>query len=187
VPRVLITQLPDVLDGFVACLEAELERRALAGGAPWDATSGAKVRLHPGAEFSPYLSKLEDECRCGVGWVRLVGAALGGGEEGPPRNADGELCGPTEWLVTVEMGVQRCPTLGDADTNPTPAQSRDDTRRQLSDMRAMLAAIRCCYPSDFLGNLDPGEYSPIGPEGLCLGGYWTFTFTLDDCDDCEEA
>ena len=177
-----IIQLPGVIEGLRACLEAELVRRAADGGAEWG--PGASVQVRPGERFAPYLSTAEDECKCGIGWVRLVSVAGPTGEGDAAaqfRNADGDLCGPFTWTVTFEMGVQRCPTLGDAHRNPTGAESLADTLRQLSDLRAMRAAMRCCFDSV---PIVPGEYTPIGPEGMCFGGSWTFTAEFDDCDDC---
>ena len=174
------TQLPNILDGLRACLQAELERAALHGGPPVP----GKIELRPGAAFAPYFSTTEDECKCGVAWVRLAGLALADtpGQDGPQRNAAGNLCGVVQWTATVEIGVQRCPTFGDAHKLPTAAEARADTQRQLADMRTMLSAMRCCFGR--IQDVTPGEYTPIGPEGLCLGGSWTATLTLDDCDDC---
>jgi hypothetical protein len=143
-----------------------------------------KIEVRPGAAFAPYFSTTEDECKCGVAWVRLVGIALGaGGDEEPQRNAAGMLCGPRQWTATVEVGVQRCPTLGTASAVPTGAESLADTLVQLSDERAMRAALLCCFGRS--QDITPGEYTPIGPEGMCYGGTWTATMVLDDCDDCE--
>lgn len=180
-----ITQLPGLLQGLRTCLQAELQRRAdigvEAGGAPLP----GKIEVRPGAAFAPYFSTTEDECKCGVAWVRLVGIELGGtsmGDDGPQRNGAGFLCGALSWTATIELGVQRCPSFGDAHTNPTAAESLADTLRQLSDERAMRAALRCCFSTQ---PVTPVEYAPIGPEGFCLGGTWTATMELDDCDDCE--
>lgn len=176
-----IAQLPGALQGLRACLEAELIRRESDGGPP----RPGKIEVRPGAAFAPYFSTTEDECKCGVAWVRLVGIApTAQGDDGPPTNAAGVLCGPVTWEVTVEMGVQRCPTFGDAHNNPTAAASLGDLLRQLSDERAMRAALLCCFQGSQQGVI-PGEYTPIGPEGLCFGGSWTATLTMLDCDDCE--
>jgi hypothetical protein len=184
---VSISQLPGLLQGLRACLEAELIRRAADGGAPVP----GKIEVRPGAAFAPYFSTTEDECKCGVAWVRLVGVAIGGGDDGPPRNAAGRICGAITWEATVELGVQRCPAFGTAHVNPTGAESLGDVLTQLSDERAMRAAMLCCFPNSpdpqAPGqDVTPVEYTPIGPEGMCFGGTWTATLTLDDCDDCEE-
>jgi len=181
-----IRQLPGILQGLRACLEHELTRRAADGGAPVP----GKIEVRPGAAFAPYFSTTEDECKCGVAWVRLVGVALGGGDDGPTRNAAGRICAAITWTVTVELGVQRCPAFGDAQHVPTASDSLNDTLTQLSDERAMRAAMLCCFPNDPDPNVPgqdvtPVEYTPIGPEGFCFGGTWTATMELDDCDDCE--
>jgi len=176
---VTITQLPGLLSGLRACLEHELQRRTNDGGPPLP----MKIEVRPGAAFAPYFSTTEDECRCGVAWVRLVSIGLDGDADAAPRNAAGALCGSVQYVATVELGVQRCPTFGDAHQNPTAAESLADTLAQLSDERAMRAAIRCCFGS--MQDVTPVEYTPIGPEGMCLGGAWTATLVLDDCDDCE--
>jgi hypothetical protein len=181
---VSLAQLPGLLQGLRACLQAELQRRADIGVAGGGAPLPGKIEVRPGAAFAPYFSTTEDECKCGVAWVRLSGITMGGTgqDEALPRNAAGALCGPQQWTATVELGVQRCPTLGDAHTNPTAVESLADTLVQLSDERAMRAALRCCFGST--QDVTPGEYTPLGPEGLCYGGQWSATMVLDDCDDC---
>lgn len=174
-----LTQLQNILDGLRACLEDELIRSAANGGPE----KPAKIELRPGAAFAPYFSTTEDECKCGVAWVRLAGIEpTADGDTGLPRNAAGMLCGPLTWTATVEIGVQRCPTFGDAHTLPTAAESRGDVARQIADQRAMLNALSCCFGRT--QDVTPGEYTPIGPEGFCFGGTWTATMILDDCDDC---
>lgn len=183
---VTMAQLPGLLQGLRACLEHELQRRADLGVAQGGAPLPGKIEVRPGAAFAPYFSTTEDECKCGVAWVRLAGISFGTGEDSAaPRNAAGMLCGPQQWTATVELGVQRCPTFGNAHNNPTRAESLADVLVQLSDERAMRAALRCCFGN--VQDVTPGEYTPIGPEGFCYGGQWSATMILDDCDDCEPA
>jgi hypothetical protein len=103
---------------------------------------------------------------CGQAWVRLVGVSVLAGVE----EAANPCTAPLQALV--EVGIARCaPTGGDDGSPPTLAQQLDAAALQTADMAAALRAIRCCEalsPKDFAIT----QWTPIGPEGVCLGGAW---------------
>jgi len=175
--------LPGIMQGLRACLEVFLEDAAANGGPP----KPQYIEVRPaGPEAAPYISTTEEQCKCGMAWVMLTGVELAEpGEDGAVRNADGDLCGPQQWTATLQAGVQRCPVLGTAQRIPTPEESLADALTQLADQRTVLRAIRCCF-GDGYAQPEPSTWTPIPPEGMCFGGFWTFSLTLDDCDEnCE--
>lgn len=160
---------------LLQCLEERLTANAPAIPVP------EIISLRPGTLVGGQLSTTQDECRCGVAWVRVTGLDVGDGDDAQ-RTAGGVLCGPAFWLLSLEMGVLRCWNMGDAHTIPTPAQLNADAAVQFADAQAMAQAVLCC--AEALGFNDIGEYTPNGPEGLCLGGTMTVTLQLDSCADC---
>lgn len=144
---------------LVNCLCEEL---ATGGGGPtcW-------CGLYPGAAVSYDYCGVEcNGEECGMGYVRLGGAFP---YEVFPIPAIDERC-TRPVAYPVEVGALRCfPLLPDGEL-PDPATMADVTMRQLLDSQAIHAALRCCATS-----LDIAieAYRPVGPEGSCVGGYWT--------------
>lgn len=165
-----VNELTEVVEQLRDCLAEQL------------ATTGyplpARIEVRHGAEVTPVAGTQEDECCSGLAWVRVSSMAPRADED-PVILADGTVCGFDQWTVTVELGVLRCWDFGDGAQGPTSAQYLADTRRQLADMQAMRRALLCCTE-----DWRPVEYTPEGPEGTCLGGTWSATLLLDDCDEC---
>ena len=147
---------------LLACLEAAL----LAGPNPPPAN---RIMLRAGAEVTPMLSTVDDECCSGLGWVRIkrISGVRGLAE------LDNVSCFTTERTLELEIGVARCmPT-------PTPsALVTEDQWTQVAlqldaDQGAMEAAICCAFPDldDVLAEESAaGEYLPFGVDGNCIGG-----------------
>lgn len=165
-----VNELTEVVEQLRDCLAEQLA----ASGYPLP----ARIEVRHGAEVTPVAGTRADECCDGLAWVRVSSMGLAA-DDAPLILADGTRCGFDQWQVTVELGVLRCWTFGDAAEGPTSDQYLQDTRRQLADMQAMRRAIVCCGE-----DWRPVEYTPEGPEGTCLGGNWTATLLLDDCDEC---
>lgn len=125
--------------------------------------------LMPG-ELVPfdYIDTCDDDL-CGLAWVRLltVQPTTGIGVISETvNNCDAELG------FQVEVGIVRCFTAGDTTGNPpTAAENLAATQLQIADMECMRRALSCCDIGDII--LD--NYTPIGPDGMALGGVWVAT------------
>lgn len=113
-----------------------------------------------------------DNCGDGMAWVRLVAI-------GAPTDADPQAAGSTCYnplAATVEVGIIRGIVVIHEDGSPaTPDEQMTAFREQMAGMRAMHRTLTCCdLPSgESIGELN---YTPMGPEGGCVGG--TFTGTI---------
>lgn len=61
---------------------------------------------------------------------------------------------------------------------PTVDAQLESTRIQLAEMAAIRRAIKCCMAENEDGgeiSYALGSYSPVGPDGGCVGGSWTVT------------
>lgn len=116
------------------------------------------------------------EEKCGMAWVRLV--SVEEAQFGITENATGLGGNPcaAPLQATIEVGVTRCaPTMDDNGEPPTMADQLAAAEGQTADMMAALYAIRCCYEP--LGDVVVGTWTPIGPDGVCMGGSWSITVT----------
>ncbi len=105
-------------------------------------------------------------CEGGQAWVRLV--SIGEPETVLPLNNCVGLMS-----VQFEMGMVFGWLPVDDDGEPVDmAASLAATERQISEMDAMHKALTCCDLSigEKVGGL---AYTPVGPDGTCLGGIWT--------------
>jgi len=70
-----------------------------------------------------------------------------------------------------EVGIVRCaPMLADDGSPPSLEEQFEATRLQMADMDAIRYAIECCLPH---ASKVLGTYTPYGPQGGALGGWWT--------------
>lgn len=115
-----------------------------------------------------------DSGACGQAWVRLssmseVQFTVDTGGVGPSTCA-------TPLEATVEVGVTRCaPTMDSEGNPPSMAEQLAAAEAQTADMMAALRAIRCCYDGE--GEMTVESWTPIGPDGICMGGVWSITIT----------
>lgn len=167
-----VVEVAEVVEALRDCLAEQLA----ASGQPLP----ARIEVRHGAEVTPVAGTRSDECCDGLAWVRVASMTPRADTDAVVL-ADGTFCGPDFWTLTVEVGVLRCWTFGDGAEGPTSADYLADTRRQLADMASMRRALKCCAE-----DWQAVEYSPEGPEGTCLGGTWTATLVMDDCDECED-
>jgi hypothetical protein len=49
-----------------------------------------------------------------------------------------------------------------------------------ADMMAVAEAINCCLAPQ-VAKLQMLRWDPLGPEGGCTGGEWSFTVLVDNC------
>jgi hypothetical protein len=151
----------EVLAGLLEALTAQIR----AAGREDDYCS---ITVQPGTavsfDFGP-----ESGCG-GIAWTRLVGStpALGGN-------------GCIMWMLyTVEIGmVGPVPGLDYSEIGgyelPTDEELFDAAKRQSDEMQMLIKALNA---TDVPG-VTIGDYSPSGPEGGVLGGYFTVTVDSD--------
>ena len=162
----MIPGLPELLDELLGCAEREVDPPA------------ARVFLAPGLEVA------WDACCDGQLWVRVVGVA-DGSDRVPvvPRLADGSSCAPPAWVVTLGVGVLRCtPVVDDRGRAPSADALTGSAGQVLEDMAAVAGAVVCCSGLSGVGGM---LWTPLGPEGGCAGGEWTFDVVLRGCG-CDE-
>lgn len=127
--------------------------------------------LLPGA--IPGFDYCAGECAndvCGMGWVRLV--SVFPYSIFPVPVTDDRCALPLAWAV--EVGAVRCMPLTE-DGSPLSAQLMTEVAlNQIFDARALHAAMKCCDLS-----IAAELYTPYGPEGGCVGGWWTAYLPLD--------
>lgn len=71
--------------------------------------------------------------------------------------------------ATLEVGLLQCaPAMSGTGVLPTQEEQFEATRLQIAGMRAMQQAIACCD----LDLVVLGTYTPQGPQGGLVGGYW---------------
>lgn len=94
----------------------------------------------------------------------------------------GAGCDRVVW--TAEIGVVRCAAQMKDDGRP-PEVSDVETNawQQALDADTISRAIRCCFNKqpDTVQPIDMVSWTPLGPQGDCVGGSWTIRGVLDDC------
>ena len=73
---------------------------------------------------------------------------------------------------TIDVGIQRCfPTMEEDGTLPPAGVITETALNVMQDQWALHKAIRCCEFEQ--GKIVLGSWTPIGPQGGCVGGFWT--------------
>lgn len=149
------------------CLCAEIAASGLPGVCFCGVLAGDSVPLD-------YCTEC-DGGGCGMAWVRLS-AVTPLGSEATATTGTGTFNTCTMPLVaTVEVGIARCAPMPNEDGEPpTLAEQLDAAQLQAADMAASVRAIRCCEGIDQKA-LVLAQWVPLGPDGGCLGGVWSFT------------
>jgi hypothetical protein len=107
-------------------------------------------------------------CQGGQAWVRLVSVGAPEGDLSVPTNACAGIV-----VVQVEMGMVHGYLPIDDDGEPADLSTAlAATTRQIDEMDVMYHVLTCCSLSmrEKVSNLG---YTPVGPDGTCLGGIWT--------------
>ena len=107
--------------------------------------------------------------KCGMAWTRLIGAYSAAGV-GNVVTTPGNCSVGTGF--DVEMGMLRCTPIGTADKPPKPEELLASAQLQWADMNVMRKAVACCPASR---NWSLGSYTPMGPGGGLVGGFWVIT------------
>lgn len=156
----MISGLPDLLAAILGCVREELD------------PAPGRVLIAPGEQVA------WDACCDGQLWVRVVGVRDVTAELGGRSGADGS-CAVLAWGVTVGVGVLRCtPSVDDRGRAPSAGEVTGSAEQVLADMAATSRALLCCAPVSRPRSL---AWAPLGPEGGCAGGEWTFEVWLGVC------
>lgn len=133
--------------------------------------------------IAPGASVAWDDCCNGELWVRVMSLAAAGNPSMQPCSS--------HYLVQVGVGVIRCAAVvNDQGVSPSGAQMSADAAQTFKDFADIMQAINCCFAplteSLGVGTLRIGNWSPLGPQGGCVGGEVTMSFNYDACQPCEE-
>jgi hypothetical protein len=71
----------------------------------------------------------------------------------------------------LEVGALRCVPVHEDGSGLEPAETLDMALTTTADMAALHHAIACCFDPPILLLT---EWAPLGPQGGCVGGAWTF-------------
>jgi len=130
--------------------------------------------IMPGDGFvAEYAGDCND--RCGAAYVRLTQAypSVTAGQPDVTRNNCGASLG-----IDIEIGIIRCaPMPNSRGEAPPPAEVLAAARQQSKDILTMRKAVLCCNElkaHDYI----MGTYTPVGPQGDALGGFWTLAVTF---------
>lgn len=123
----------------------------------------------------------DDCCECDTGngrvWVQLVSIVP---DVSPGYSNTSLVDCATEMAANVSINILRCAPV--SDTNGRPPSVADLTaaaKGQMRDAAIMRSAIRCCFAQDDpqnhpesvdAANVSFGEWTPLGPDGGCMGG-----------------
>lgn len=149
-------------DKMLECLCAEVNQ-SIGGPVCW-------CGMVPGAQVAmDHCGPCTSGGQCGQAWFRLNRAY--GSNRFPQPVFDATSCQAPlayEW----QAGVWRCVPVWDGgeDAPPTVPQQLTASLIQISDMQAVYRAILCCVTDEAA----LGQYTPVGPNGGCGGGFWTF-------------
>lgn len=129
----------------------------------------------PGGEAAyDYCDSCEDGT-CGQAWVRLA-QAFPSSAFPVPDVGRGTCASPLAFELVV--GIVRCAPSPDDQGNPPSLGDQFATSQLVvADMMAMRRAIMCCAQAQKGRDYTLGFYLPVGPEGGCVGGVWTATFS----------
>lgn len=124
-------------------------------------------------------------CDCGTGdgqlWVQVAEAFPT--DDFPSPVAGANRCPPSGFGARLVVGILRCAAVVD-DQGRAPSSERltADALKVQRDRAIVYEALRCCY----LVDADPGTYqigswTPLGPQGGCVGGAVNVTVAAPAC------
>lgn len=123
-----------------------------------------------------------DDCCSGTAWIRLISASPYTSFPTPALSRNRIDCPPSQWMMTVELGVARCAcSLHDDGSPPDCCCMEDEVARAMSDRAAMNRAVFCCFADLVDCEITVGQYLPLSTTGGCLGGTIQVTFAFDEC------
>lgn len=102
---------------------------------------------------------------CGMGWLRVVTAYPY--ETFPVPSLDPHCRHDIAWQI--EVGSVRCMPITQDGSALESEQLMEVWVSQMLDAEALHRAVLCCEAPI----VTLGTYTPVGPSGGCVGGYWT--------------
>lgn len=151
------------IDALMACV-CELLATTGAGPACW-------CGFFPGAEVSwDYCGQCEGGT-CGMAYIRIVEAYQSAAFPDPDDTVT--RC-QSPLAVQLAVGALRCMPVEDDGSLPDPDAVMEASIGVIADMTAMWEAISCCD----IGEYAVGNYTPLGPQGGCVGGEWLMWVSL---------
>lgn len=133
-----------------------------------DASVGL-AHLAPGAEVA------WDNCCEGGGqlYVRVL-QQYPSGRPFPSQDLTASSCAPAMRAALCAVGVIRCAHTLDSDGRPPTAEEMTgDAEETLRDAEVLWKALVCDVKPVVL-SLVMGAWTPLGPQGGCVGGEWQF-------------
>jgi len=100
----------------------------------------------------------------------------------PALTSDPITCA-TPFAVSIELGIVRCAQGKLKDTPPYIPDAElvtADAEQQQTDKQALKTAILCCWGVSGKDLLPP-IWTPINPQGGCVGGVWTIILRDASC------
>lgn len=146
---------------LVGCVNAELEKSGL--------ESVAFAGLMPGNQT--IHEWCGEDCGGGQLTVRLITEFPT--SSFPDQNGEAWTSQMT-LAYTLEVEIMRCMPIPEDGQPLSMEHQLSAARAQLADMAAMRRAICACFQSREKA-FALGQYTPVGPQGGCVGGNWTVT------------
>lgn len=122
------------------------------------------------------------ECDVGEGQAWVLASRVFPVDPFPNQDVSAQRCKPREYAANVTAGVLRCAhTVDDQGVPPDPEVVTADAVKVGRDRTAVLDAIVCHVAGDEPGTFQVGDWTPLGPQGGCVGGQWTMTVAVSAC------
>lgn len=108
--------------------------------------------------------------------------------EGWPISTSDPTSCRSNWTDLIEVGIVRCAqgVINDDGNAPDADLITADAQQQLQDRNSLREAILCCFDIEHV-DLFVESWTPIPPEGGCVGGRWTIRVRDAGCDCGSES
>lgn len=169
----VVDPVAPIVEELLACLVVRLDEV----GAPV-----CRAFWHPGANAPWDACGESGDGAEGQAWVAV--SRIYPSDNFPAEMVDAHRCFPRGYAAEVTVGILRCAaTIDDQGHAPSAEAVTLDAIKTSRDRAIALDAIVCCFIGD---DAEPGEYrmgawTPLGPDGGCVGGTWTVTVAVDSC------
>lgn len=156
-------KVPRITHGLLDLLECVCDALTVLGQGPtcW-------CGIYPGETVSWEHCGECDNGNCGQAYIRPATAFPY--DIFPQQAFDATCANPLAY--EIEVGVLRCfPTMDEHGDPPEDETITESALLLLEDQAALHTAIRCCDSPLLEGHL-LGAWTPVGPNGGCVGGSW---------------